>query len=102
MSPVELFKALGDPIRLEMVERLSIGSQTITSLFRGIKITRQGARKHLQILEDSKIIVLLPDGRSTIVHLDQRALSVSKKFIAKLELSWEKRLERLKAFMEKK
>ncbi|MES2622957.1 MAG: helix-turn-helix domain-containing protein [Patescibacteria group bacterium] len=103
MSPVELFKALGEPTRLEMVERLSnYGSQTLTSLFKGMHITRQGARKHLQILADSKIIILLPDGRNTIVQLDQHAFDVGKKFIAKLELRWDKRLEALKNFVEKK
>lgn len=101
MSAVDLFRALGEPTRLEMVERLSDGKKyTINSLFVGMNITRQGARKHLQILVDSHIIVLLPDGRNTIVQLDRRGFEAGKKFIEKMEMKWEKRLERLKGFVE--
>ena len=103
MSAVDLFRALGDPLRLHMVERLSeSGSHTITSLFKGIKISRQGARKHLQILEDANVITLSQNGRETNVRLDRKTLERGKKFIASLELKWEKRLGALKLFVEKK
>ena len=103
MAVAELFKALGEPTRLKMVERLSTdGAHTITSLLRGIKISRQGARKHLQILADSKVITMRPQGRNTSVQLDRRTLEAGKKFIAALELQWEKRLEALRDFVEEK
>ena len=102
-SAVELFRALGEPTRLEMVQRLSNGSlHTITSLSKGMHLSRQGVRKHIQILADSKIITLEQKGRNTAVYLDRRALEIGKKFIAKLELDWGKRLERLRNFVEKK
>ncbi|MDB5204017.1 MAG: transcriptional regulator, ArsR family [Candidatus Taylorbacteria bacterium] len=103
MPPVELFKALGDPTRLEMITRLSSGgSYTITTLSSGLKLSRQGARKHLQILADSKIIMMRTRGRNTIVELDRQTLDIGKNFIAKLTLGWEKRLEALKIFVDKK
>ncbi len=90
MSTVELFRALGEPTRLSMVERLSNGQHTISSLSKGLHITRQGARKHLQALVDAKIVRLTPDGRETNVILDRRSFEKVKKFIAKIELCWEK------------
>lgn len=103
MAVVEVFRALGEPTRLAMVERLSRGgSQTITSLSQGLKISRQGARKHLQILADSKVITMEQEGRNTIVQLDHHTLDTGKKFIAKLELEWDKRLEALRDFVDKK
>ena len=55
MAVAQLFRALGDPTRLEMVRRLSSGDDfTITTLSRGLDITRQGARKHLQILAEAQ------------------------------------------------
>jgi DNA-binding transcriptional ArsR family regulator len=102
MPVVELFRALGEPTRLEMVERLSNGkSQTISSLSEGLKISRQGARKHLQILADSKIIMLTPKGRDTTVVLNRRTLDICKKFIDTLEVRWEKRLEVLRNVVDK-
>lgn len=103
MQAADLFHALGEPTRLKMVERLSRGgSCTITSLSEGLKISRQGARKHIQILEDSNIVILVPQGRTTTVALDRHALEAGKKFIEKLELRWERRLKALRDFVDKK
>ena len=97
-----LFHALGDPTRLKMVERLSTGrSLTINYLTGGLKISRQGARKHLQILTDAKIIILSPNGRETLVNLDFEVLDKGREFILRLERDWEKRLEALQEFVDK-
>ena len=103
MPVVELFHALGDPTRIKMVDRLARGdSHTITSLSKGLRISRQGARKHLQILADSKIIRLEPDGRNTNVLLDMETLYKGQKFIAELEARWDTRLEALRDFVDQK
>ncbi|MBC7982017.1 helix-turn-helix transcriptional regulator [Candidatus Parcubacteria bacterium] len=103
MTASTIFKALGEPTRLKMVERLSLGgSHTITSLLQEFPISRQGGRKHLQILLDSKIIYMIPDGRNTLVTLDTKGLNVGKKFLEKLEIKWEKKLLALKDYVEGK
>ena len=46
----QVFQALGDRTRREMVQRLSRQQPcTIDAVSRGLGITRQGARKHLQV-----------------------------------------------------
>lgn len=102
MGAVEIFRALGDTTRIQMVERLSRrGPHTISSLSEGLRISRQGARKHIQILSDSKIITLTANGRDTTIELDQGALDVGRKFIATLEQCWEKRLSALRDLVDK-
>jgi DNA-binding transcriptional ArsR family regulator len=101
MAVAELFRALGDPTRLEMVRRLSSGTPyTITTVSSGLDITRQGARKHLQMLADAKVVTLEPKGRDTSVRLDRDTLEQGKAFIAELELRWDKRLEALRRFVD--
>jgi DNA-binding transcriptional ArsR family regulator len=101
MAVAELFRALGDPTRLEIVQRLSSGAPyTITTVSSGLKISRQGARKHIQILADAKIIYLEPRGRDTVVCLDREGLEQGKAFIAELEHRWDKRLEALRRFVD--
>ena len=101
MAVAELFRALGDHTRLEMVRRLSDGdSYTITTLSNGLDVTRQGARKHLQTLADAKIVTLQPKGRDTIVLLDWQTLERSKAFIVELEQRWDARLEALRQFVD--
>lgn len=96
MAPATLFRALGDPTRLKMVQRLSSGaSYTITTVSTGLNISRQGARKHLQILAEAKLVSLEPKGRDTLVHLDRESLNQGKAFIAELEQRWDQRLAAL-------
>ena len=101
MAIVELFRALGDPSRLEMIRRLSSSeAHSINSLSEGLEISRQGARKHLQILVDAQLIRLVPNGRDTGVRLDRDRLEQGKLFIAELERQWDKRLASLRRFVE--
>jgi len=101
MAAATLFRALGDPTRLEMVKRLSTGkSFTISSVSSGLPITRQGARKHLQILADAKVVTLAPNGRDTLVELDRTGLDEGKAFIINIERRWDSRLEALRKFVD--
>jgi DNA-binding transcriptional ArsR family regulator len=101
MPVAELFRALGDPTRIEIVRRLSSGApHTISSVSSGLEISRQGARKHIQILADAKIIRLETKGRDTVVSLDLKELDRGKVFIAELEFRWDKRLQGLRRVVE--
>ncbi|RYX81012.1 metalloregulator ArsR/SmtB family transcription factor [bacterium] len=101
MTVADTFKALGDPVRLEMVQRLASGaSYTVGGLSNGLGITRQGARKHLQVLTEAKLITLEPKGRETQVRLDRDSLETARSFITELERRWDKRLEALRDFVE--
>lgn len=102
MPVAEIFKALGDPIRLEMVQRLSSGSSyTISHVSSNLGITRQGARKHLEVLEQAQLVLLESKGRDVLVQLNPKTVDTAKAFIAKLEKQWDTRLAALKAFAEK-
>ena len=101
MAVAELFRALGDPNRLEMVKRLSSGeTYTINTVSQGLEITRQGARKHLQILVDSDLVRLKSKGRDTQVMLNKKKLDEGRAFIAELERQWDSRLAALKRVVE--
>jgi DNA-binding transcriptional ArsR family regulator len=97
----QVFQALGDRVRLKMVQRLSRQQPcTIDGVSRGLGITRQGARKHLQVLVDARLVVLEPHGREVRVRLATEALAPARAFIDKLERDWDRRLEALRRFVE--
>jgi len=101
MPVTDLFRALGDPYRLEMVKRVSKGGyNTINTLSQGLDISRQGARKHLQILVDSNLIILETKGRETTVHLNRKELKKGSTFLQELEKKWDLRLEALRRTLE--
>ena len=101
MIEAEIYKALGDPIRLEIVKRLSARSTcTIGELSMNLGISRQGARKQLQVLVDANVVHLKQHGRLTDVTLDTKTLLIARAFITKLEHQWDDRLEALKKYVE--
>ena len=103
MIEAEIYKALGDPIRLQMVMRLANGSPaTIGALSKNLGVSRQGARKQLQVLVAANVVHLIPNGRETQVNLDPTTLQVARKFISNLESQWDQRLQALKNFAENK
>lgn len=103
MAVAELFRALGEPTRLEMVRRLSSGApQTISSVSSGLDISRQAARKHLQVLADAEVVSLAPKGRDTIVRLELAKLDEGRAFISEIEQLWDQRLEALRRFVDEK
>jgi len=97
----QIFKALGDPVRLEIVKRLADGSShTMNHLSKDLGITRQGARKQIQVLVSANVVYLKSIGRETLVTLDVSALEAARTFITTLESQWDERLLALKNFVE--
>lgn len=97
----QVFHALGDPVRLAIVQRLLRRQPcTIAAVTDGLAITRQGVRKHLQVLADARLVRLEPRGREVHVQLDPTALEPAKAFIARLERQWDQRLDALRRFVE--
>lgn len=101
MIEAQVYKALGDPVRLEIVTRLSSGSPyTIGRLSENLGVSRQGARKQIKVLEAANLLQLTPRGREIMVKLNTARLKSAREFILKLEAQWEQRLEALKLFAE--
>ena len=63
-------------------------------------MTRQGARKHLQVLADARVVALQPEGRDVLVSLEPESLDQAKLFIAEIERRWDARLDALRRFVE--
>lgn len=101
MTSPALFKALGDPIRYQMVERLLEESpMAVGQVTDGLELTRQGARRQLQVLVDSGLVTLQPRGREVIASLEPRALYAMRTMVDELARRWDRRLESLRRHVE--
>ena len=76
MRPDEVFTALADPTRREIVESLArAGSCTATELASDLPITRQAVAKHLTHLHRAELVVPQRRGRETRYRLTPAPLS---------------------------
>jgi len=100
-DPARLFAALGDPLRLELLARLSRAEALpLGRLVEGLGVTRQGATKHLGVLEAAGLVRAERAGREKLFRLAPDALTEAHGHLARLERGWEDALARLKRHPE--
>ncbi len=99
--PAEVFQALGDPIRLEIVRRLGEGGPTPTlRLVENLGITRQAATKHLVVLEAAGLVTGVKDGREVVRALRPEGFVETQRWLEERAVWWENKLGALKRLVE--
>jgi DNA-binding transcriptional ArsR family regulator len=57
------FSALADPTRRAVLERLGVGSATVSELAEPIGMTLTGMKKHIRLLEEAELVTTEKVGR---------------------------------------
>src|SRR5215813_8461677 len=97
----QIFAALADPMRRNLLVKLAESSpKTATQLAQEYPITRQGILKHLTILEDAGLVDVHQIGREKRYTLTPEPLEELEQWIEDLGAKWDKRLLRLKTWLE--
>jgi len=100
-APCEVFHALGDPVRLEIVRRLGEGGPTPTvRLVTNLGITRQAATKHLLILENAGLVAGEKRGREVLRVLRPESFQEAQGWLEQRADWWSGKLAALAAFVE--
>src|SRR5690349_23433800 len=90
-----VFHALGDPTRRAIVEKLSEGPVSVSTLARPLDITLAAVVQHLQILERSGLVRTEKVGRTRTCRVESRGLIVAERWIGDRRSQWERRFDRL-------
>jgi DNA-binding transcriptional ArsR family regulator len=90
-----MFRALADPTRRQMVERLSKGPASVSELARPLAMSLPAVIQHLHVLEASGLVRSEKVGRVRTCHIEPTALSLAEQWIAARRSTWEVRLDRL-------
>jgi DNA-binding transcriptional ArsR family regulator len=71
MDDDRVFKALADPTRRHLLDRLfECDGRTLGELEHGLEMTRFGVMKHLRVLEDAGLVVYRRSGREKLHFLN--------------------------------
>jgi DNA-binding transcriptional ArsR family regulator len=90
-----VFHALGDPTRRAIVEKLSHGPLSVSMLAVPLEITLTAVAQHLQVLEESGLVVTEKVGRVRTCRLETAGFSVLEQWIKDRRSMLERRLDRL-------
>jgi DNA-binding transcriptional ArsR family regulator len=94
-----VFHALADPSRRAIVERLFLGSATVTDLAAPLPMSMPAVLQHLRVLEDSGLVRSRKVGRVRTCSVEVKALQPVERWIEERRSSWERRLDRLGAYL---
>ncbi len=73
---VDVFKALADPSRRLLLDRLNVrNGQSLRELSEGLDMVRQSVRKHLDILEAANLVTTLRRGREKLHYLNAEPIN---------------------------
>ena len=96
-----IFAALADPVRRDLLVNLAETSpKTATTLAQEYPITRQGILKHLNVLEEARLVTVNQKGREKRYSLTPEPLNQLEQFVKELSAKWDTRLLRLKSLLE--
>lgn len=94
-----MFQALADPGRRLMLERLCRGPASVSELGEPLKMSLSAVVQHLHVLEESGLVKTEKVGRVRTCHVEPGALQVAEKWISERRTLWQRRLDRLGAFL---
>jgi DNA-binding transcriptional ArsR family regulator len=90
-----IFRALGDPTRRAIMERLGHGPISVSQLAEPLNITLAAVVQHLQVLEESGLVATEKVGRVRTCRIEPSGLSAAQQWLADRRSTWERRLDRL-------
>lgn len=95
----QVFWALSDSTRRQVIEQLTRGPASITELAQPHGMSLPGFMKHLKVLEDTGLVVRAKEGRTVHCQLAPAALEDAAMWLAHYEKFWNARLDALGRFL---
>ena len=93
------FRALADPTRRAIFEKLAAGSMNASTLRKGMEISQPAMSQHLSVLRSAKLVREEREGRFVNYEVDPEGLALIAQWLAKYRAYWPARIEALKVLL---
>jgi DNA-binding transcriptional ArsR family regulator len=94
-----IFRALSDPTRRSVLEKLSAKPSSVGELAAAYRMALPSFVEHLKVLEGSGLVRSKKVGRVRTYELAPEQLQVAEHWLGRQRSMWERRLDRLDAFL---
>lgn len=96
----DVFSALADPTRRDILARLGRGSATVTAVAEPIPMSLAAVSKHVKVLERAGLVRREVRGREHWLSLETKPLRDAGEWIDYHRRFWEERLDALADYLE--
>jgi len=97
----DVFQALSDPIRREIIQLLTDENLTLNKVAENFSISRPAISKHIKILTECGLVTIKQQGRERFCKVNPEPLNEVYDWLGYFDKFWDKKLNALKIFMEK-
>ncbi|HEY4075911.1 MAG TPA: metalloregulator ArsR/SmtB family transcription factor [Rhizomicrobium sp.] len=97
---IDLFYALSNPARRQILTTLRKGPKPVTALADGFAIGRPAISEHLQILRRVGLVREEPRGRERYYHLDPRPFDEIHAWLEAFTPYWKARMKSLETLLD--
>ena len=91
----ELFHALADSTRRDILRRCIAGEPSVSRLARAYPMSFAAVQKHVAVLERAGLVTKVRSGREQLVRTDAGAVGRARQALDELEAIWRGRVERM-------
>ena len=91
----ELFRALADPTRRDVLRRCGAAEASVSRLAQDYPMSFAAVQKHVAVLERAGLVTKERRGREQLVRTDARAVESVRQALDELETTWRGRVDRM-------
>lgn len=99
-ATADVYRAIADPTRRAILDRLRAGPTPVNALAVDFKQTRPAISKHLKVLRDAALVTEARAGRERLYQLQPRPLQQVASWIEGYRSFWLSSLNNLKSYLE--
>lgn len=100
MTENEIFRALADPTRRAIFEKLAAGGMNASALREGMSVSQPAVSQHLSALRNAGLVREERQGRFVNYEVDPEGLVLIARWLAKYRAYWPARIEALKTVLK--
>lgn len=96
----DIFKALADPTRRAIFDKLAAGAMNASALREGMAISQPAMSQHLSVLRGAGLVREERQGRFVNYEVDPEGLALIARWLAKYRAYWPARIEALRGLLK--
>jgi len=95
----DVFQAIADPTRREILDRLSQSPLTMNKLASTFSVSRPAISKHVRILQECGLLLVVADGRERVCHVQPQQLRQVADWVSGYREFWSGKLQALENYL---
>ena len=95
----DVFQAIADPIRRDIIELVSKKDLTVNDIAAAFKISRPAISKHIKILNECNIIKIQKEGRKRFCKIEPQNLLPAFLWIEQYKKLWENKIDSFENYL---